>query len=95
MTSFPTEECRAAECRRPIIWTVTSAGKSMPVDAEPVPDGTILVEEALGQLRSRVLSGPEREWSWVQGRKHTSHFATCPAASTFRKPRGTTHQRRS
>jgi hypothetical protein len=94
MTSFPTEKCRAVECRRPIIWTTTfPGGKSMPVDADPVPDGTVSVYTSPDGVKSRIIPGGEREG--YAGTLRTSHFATCPAATTFRKPRGTTHQRRS
>lgn len=59
------------KCRAEIRFIRTPKGKATPIDAKPK-----LVWVDLG---------PEDEprWKMVQG--HESHFATCPAADSFRK----------
>lgn len=75
--------CRS--CKQPITWTATDAGKWMPVDAEPVPTGNVLLGGG-NPPTARVLSGVS-----LQRARHAkcllyrSHFATCPAARQHRK----------
>jgi len=71
-------------CDAPIIWALTENGKRMPVDAEPVRDGNIVLEHH-GQrvtaiVRDAMLPGLEPLYK--------SHFATCPNASTHRRTTG-------
>jgi hypothetical protein len=78
--------CRS--CGAEVIWTSTRGGKTMPVDAEPHPDGTvaltydplhdgIVVAEVLGPLEAMASDDP----------LHRSHFATCPHADDWRRTR--------
>lgn len=68
-----TDVCRS--CGAKIIWSVTEAGKRMPVDAEPAGKVTVLV---------RNPEDPATPFSKV--REHfVSHFATCPNAQSHRK----------
>lgn len=76
-------------CGAAVIWVVTLAGKPMPVNAKPVDDGNLVLEEVDG--------GPEtRHRTILQARaveplldteksKYVSHFATCPNAKEHRK----------
>jgi len=70
---------RCSSCDAPIIWAVTDAGKRMPLDAEPAPDGNVVLTRVGGQARARKGSefGPNMP-------RHKSHFATCPNANQHR-----------
>jgi hypothetical protein len=71
-----TVPCKA--CGAPMIWVRTAKGKMMPLDAEPTPDGTWGIGEdgvAYHQEPSDLFAGMLRK----------SHYATCPAASLFRR----------
>ncbi|HMI85960.1 MAG TPA: hypothetical protein VK550_17805 [Polyangiaceae bacterium] len=73
--------CRSCGAR--IVWAKTPAGKAMPLDADPVTDGNIVLEEdnagAIAHVRSAAFGGV--------GVFHKSHFATCPNAARHRKPK--------
>lgn len=71
-----TTPCRA--CGAPMIWTVTAInGKAIPLDAEPVPEGNIVIIDG----RAVVTTEPAA----VGELRYVSHFATCPEAKRFRK----------
>lgn len=59
-------------CGQRIEWVTTIKGHRMPIDVPVVP--LDVTEHANGATITRVESG-------------ASHFATCPAADTFRKRR--------
>lgn len=70
-----------AGCGEPIRWVITTAGRRMPLDPDPHPDGTVVVRVVEGQPRAHVLTGPElpaRELAW------RPHWVTCPRAPEFR-----------
>lgn len=73
-----TSQCSG--CRAEIIWTTTRNGKKMPVDAEPDPEGIIVLEfdgdEPFAIYDNRRL---------IEGERYTSHFATCPKRGEFRR----------
>lgn len=75
--------CRS--CGAPIVWAVTRKGKRMPLDAEPVDGGNVvIVEPARGsvppvaEVREPALTDPSGL------ARYTSHFATCPQADSWR-----------
>lgn len=76
-------------CGTEIEWTVTEAGKSMPVDAGEDPEGNVIVipsRKGRGASRSRAVTGAELP---MPGERRTvSHYATCPDAKEWRE-RGT------
>lgn len=79
-------EIRAARCRScgaSIFWCKTAAGKSMPVDAEPAPEGNI----AVGADGSATVLGPLERLAEPGRLLYVSHFATCPQAASHRKAR--------
>lgn len=89
--TFPTSTCRG--CTGRIIWASTVTPKAMPVDVDPSPDGTLMLYRMANSGRIRAdLVASEAERTRLAGQLRTSHFATCPAAGTFRKPRNTTHK---
>lgn len=74
-------------CLAPIVWTLTDAGKKMPVDAEEDPAGNQAVyKDDTGTIRSRALNGAAsielRPHEW----RARPHFASC-AAPPLRAPR--------
>lgn len=73
-------KCRS--CGAPVEWCVTENGKRMPVDAEPVEDGNLVVEMQLGPSLARAYD-PARDAGKARFR---SHFSTCPNANAHRKP---------
>lgn len=90
VSAWPTEPCRS--CHAPVIWCITEQAKTMPVDAEPSAAGTLTLQ---WRERSSALPGGAPPLAKVVradlrfGRTdlRTSHFATCPQASAWRKRR--------
>ncbi|MFF5984381.1 hypothetical protein ACFY78_36620 [Streptomyces olindensis] len=80
--------CR--DCRRPVLWTTTEAGKRLAVDPEPNPTGNAAVwRDGTGAVRSRRPTAelPLNGWE----RLHLPHVATCPArAQQLALPAGVT-----
>jgi hypothetical protein len=86
-----------SSCNAPIVWALTERGKRMPVDAEPVEDGNVLLSHRgwPGAAPVAIVQGPleieqlriQHERTPQQGplRLFTSHFATCPDADQHRK----------
>jgi hypothetical protein len=79
-----TSECRS--CHAKIVWAVTTKGRPIPIDPEPVPDGNIILEPRGTSWRPL----PPLATVWTHGAQdgvvlYKSHFATCPAAAKFRK----------
>jgi hypothetical protein len=74
-------------CRAEIDWTVTEAGKPMPVDAGEREDGNVLVipgkRGGRPVLLSRTVTGAELPMPGE--RRTTSHFATCPDSGQWRE----------
>lgn len=62
-------------CGAAILWALTDNGKRMPVNAEPVENGNLLLVAD--------EDGPRAIYA-TQG-THVSHFATCPYAENWRK----------
>ena len=75
------DHCKGATCGAPIIWTVTTHGNKMPVDADPVEAkaGFRLVEGE-GAPEARYTRAPE-----PGERLYVAHHARCPDAPHFRK----------
>ena len=72
-------ECNS--CKAPIIWVRTATGKVMPVDARPAEDGNMVIDDGVARVIAKGESPPVGKLRWK------SHFATCPAAQSFRKKR--------
>lgn len=80
-----TSPCKSCGAR--VIWTLTTANKAMPVNAEPSAKGNVeLVGEAGGIIRATVLAGPTL-FDDPEGHpaRHLSHFVTCPDAGEWRR----------
>lgn len=75
------EPCRS--CHAPVIWAVTEAARSMPVDAEPSAAGTLVLEQRV-EGRPPLARTIKAELRGGRTDLHTSHFATCPEAAKWR-----------
>lgn len=73
------EKCRS--CSAPIYWAVTEAGKSIPVDAEPIPTGNMALNFLTAGVSARILGRSEHH----NGARYQSHFVTCPNANKHRR----------
>jgi len=73
-----TPSCRS--CGAPILWARSTRGRMVPLDREPVADGTII----LGADDVAFVLGPADEPIAGTPRYH-SHFATCPDADKYRR----------
>lgn len=86
--TYQASKCRDQTCGAPIIWAITVNGKRMPVDAEPAPDGTILIQAPLNDTarspRATVVDPATPPLDGWDGELHHSHFETCPASDQFR-----------
>lgn len=83
---YNTAKCRA--CGAEIMFIKTIAGKTMPVDAKSlyfVPDASgtpyVLIDGTVGRGLAASQDEPGAKIGYI------SHFATCPEADKFRKPR--------
>ena len=68
-------------CGARILWAVTPAGKKIPLDAEPHPDGNIAISHA--REWAPILASVVKPGSQDGLRK--THFATCPNSVQHRK----------
>lgn len=76
-----TRPCR--RCGNPIWFLKTPSGATMPLDADPVEDGNVIVKDGMAVvLKQDLFSQPP------EGPRYLSHFATCPAPREFRKKKG-------
>lgn len=68
--------CRS--CEAPVIWTVTTTGKKMPIDEQPSPRGNLVYVEGV----ARASTAEDQR---LRRPLYTSHFATCPDAARHRR----------
>lgn len=74
--------CRS--CGAEIFWATTAAGRAMPIDPTPTPDGNVIIQRRDGRIGATVLAAGAAPAS-PQEPRYTSHFATCPNASSHRR----------
>jgi hypothetical protein len=76
--------CRS--CHAPVIWAVTAAGKRMPVDAEPVDGGNVLLDQRQDPPLATVVGKQVQAGLFGDdGPRFASHYVTCPDADQWRK----------
>lgn len=78
---------RCKACQRIVFWRIEKSGKPNPYNPPErcgpcQGEGRITVPDLLGGVTSACTRCDGR------GRVQVSHFATCPAAATFRKKQG-------
>jgi len=88
---------RCRSCGEPILWTITTNGKRMPVDAEPVVaprgfriDETLLDEAQMGFNEDDLKPGKDLLATFTADpakdeKLYVSHFSTCPDAAMHRR----------
>lgn len=78
---------RCRSCGAPIVWAVTEAHRRrMPVDAEPVDGGNVLLSTDDPPLAQVHAPGQASLFADAANRPtYTSHFATCPQADQHRR----------
>lgn len=80
-----TEHDKCDACTARVEWREhTRTGKAALVNVEPDPAGNVVL---VGPRRYAVLTKKERAAPAGDVPRHTLHFATCPAAVRFRKPK--------
>jgi hypothetical protein len=83
--------CTGPNCTARVRWVLTLAGKRLPLDPKPHPDGTVIrVVLDDGSVRARVLDGdelPAQQTAW------RAHWATCPDSQVFRARQAATTPR--
>ena len=89
---WPIAACSAPECGAPMMWGYLAGGggvKRHPFDAAPSQVGNIrLIDNGNQGPVGTVLTKEGVAAARAQGEPlHTSHFTTCTAASTFRRPK--------
>ncbi len=79
-------QCRS--CQAPIQWVITERGVMMPLDADPQPDGNIILTVS----GARALSTEAKQNAVLLAEStdqaltfYRSHFASCPFAKRHRK----------
>ena len=80
---------RCKGCGQPIVWIVTTKGKKMPCDPQPVTgygDHTTVKKDKIVTGTGMVLScNLKPDGGSVLGVGYVPHWATCPAAQNFKK----------
>ncbi|HKF74707.1 MAG TPA: hypothetical protein VKF59_01065 [Candidatus Dormibacteraeota bacterium] len=76
------QRCRGATCGAKITFLRTEAGKFVPVDLEPTPQGNLQVRDGTATPLSKRRAEEARE----RGESlYISHFVTCPNSREFQK----------
>jgi hypothetical protein len=76
---------RCSSCKAEIVWA-WSGKKPMPIDADPVLDGNVELANPEGDELIAKVWGTAHVWPDDMPR-YRSHFATCPDAERYRRPR--------
>ena len=71
-------------CGRPIIFALTAKGRRMPLDADPVAGGNVLVTQDGDDLHAAVVDPVSQP---VTRLLYRSHFVSCPNAAQHRRAR--------
>ncbi len=85
--------CRS--CGAPVLWAVTAAGKRIPLDPEPQPDGNVVIASEVHPRTSvecvHAEVVPARSAIHPDRLRYQAHFASCPNAAQHRRrvPGGT------
>lgn len=78
-TIAPVGDCRS--CENKILWLMTTKGKLIPLNACPVRDGNMVIENH----GSGLLAVAFQPLIHGSHQRYVSHFATCPDADDWRK----------
>ena len=91
-------ETKCKYCGKPIAFIKTTAGKSMPVDPEPVEFWPEFLGEKFVLMDGSVHSGmriPERVKVGSEEIGYISHFSTCPYAAEARQRKNKSERKKA
>jgi hypothetical protein len=77
-----------SSCAAPIIWAETKRGSRIPIDAQPVDGGDLVLRRQRGDEALLALHAAVNVESFDPRpgeRRYVSHFATCPDADQHRR----------
>lgn len=75
-----------SSCGAKILWAKTPSWRTIPIDAEPSPEGNIRLGGEPGNRYATILSGEQAASVRGFGEKlYVTHFATCPNAAKHRQ----------
>lgn len=84
MSEHTISQCRS--CHKRIIWTTNvESGRRMPVDADPIETGNVILLSGNDGPEARVLTQAELAKRATRRDLYASHFTTCPQANDWRK----------
>jgi hypothetical protein len=79
---------RCTACHAALVWSISERGARAPVDFEAAVDGTVLLFKHGGEIRSVIPPREVLDYLRDVGMPlHHNHFATCPQAERFRRPK--------
>lgn len=75
---------RCSACPAEILWATTRAGRAIPLNQDPHPQGNVRVKDGVAEVL-----GPLEAYAARAAKEplHVAHFVTCPGADLLRKPR--------
>ena len=79
---------RCSSCGAEITWAMTTAGRSIPIDTKPVPDGnvTLHVPHAGGTPIAVVIPKDQGTLdTGIDEDRYVAHFVSCPDSDQWRK----------
>lgn len=76
-----TDRCRS--CLEPIRWERTAAGRAIPLDPDPVPEGNIIISDG----HAIVFASAARVPTGDDVPRYVSHFVSCKDAADWRGKR--------
>lgn len=79
---WPVEQCGSPRCGKPIIWAKTENLRDMPVNADPDPEGKLLLTWDYATVRCTMMRTAAQRFGKTL---HSSHFATCRDADRYRR----------
>ena len=77
------EPANCRSCGALITWVRTTTGALMPLDADPVAGGNIVIKDGI----AHTLKGDLFE-EMLDGLRYQSHFVSCPQHQKWRKKHG-------
>jgi len=85
MPAPPHEPKKCRSCGASLFWSQTEAGRSMPVDAVPHPEGRVILYDRGGTVIARTLRQDEQPKPGEVTRR--PHHMTCPQGNAWRRAR--------
>ena len=81
-----TQPTKCRSCGAAVLWAMTRNAKRMPIDAQPVPEGNMVLTLKAGPPQALLVEKFYADKHTEPGRnRYTSHFSTCPNAQEHRR----------